>query len=173
MAIAALVLWMCTAAVGGYLLATSTRTGAAAPTPGKEAPAPAAVPAAPPRARDRFDPPSLARAKSEPLPGMRALAEFTHPALAMIGFGFWLEYVISRDRLFAAIGFGILLGALCAGLSWALANARAAKRAAGDGQEDKASQGPGALSFTPRVLILHGLGAALTLVLAALIAARA
>jgi hypothetical protein len=172
-AIAALVLWMCTAAVGGYLLATSTRTEAAAPAPDKEAPAPAAVPAAPPRPRDRFDPPSLTRAKSEPLPGMRALAEFTHPALAMIGLGFWLFYVISRDRLFAAIGFGILVGALCAGLSWALANSRAAKRAAGDGQEDSASQGPGALFFTPRVLILHVLGAALTLVLTVLIAARA
>ena len=32
---------------------------------------------------------------------------------------------------------------------------------------------PGALLFTPRLLILHGLGAALTLLLTALIAARA
>ena len=163
MAIAALVLWMCTAAVGGYLLATSTRAGTAAgDEPGEAAPAPepAAVPAAPVRARDRFDPPSLARAKSEPLPGMRALAEFAHPALAMIGLGSWLAYVFSHDRLFAAIGLGVLLGALCAGLSWAFVNARGANR-------------PGALSFTPRLLILHGAGAALTLLLTVLIAARA
>ena len=166
MAIAALVLWMCTAAVGGYLLASGTRVGAGDGTPGEKAPVPepapepAAVPAAPVRAKDRFDPPSLARAKSEPLPGMRALAEFAHPALAIIGLGVWLAYVFSRDRLFAAIGLGVLLGAVCAGLSWALVNARGANR-------------PGALSFTPRLLILHGAGAALTLLLTVLIAARA
>ena len=185
MAIAALVLWMCTAAVGGYLLATSTRSGADAAD--EQVPAPAAAVAKTARDRDRFDPPSLARAKSEPLPGMRALGEFAHPALALIGFGFWLEYVISRDRLFAAIGFGILLGALCAGVSWAVANARAARPAAPgnpapgggeDGAQPETAQPEtarhaGALSFTPRLLILHGVGAALTLLLAALIAARA
>jgi hypothetical protein len=176
-AIAALVLWMCTAAVGGYLLASSTRTGVGDPAPGEKAPAPepvpepAAVPAAPVRAKDRFDPPSLARAKSEPLPGMRALAEFAHPALAIIGLGTWLAYVLSRDRLFAAIGLGILLGAICAGLTWALANARAAKRPPGTGP-DAAARHPAALTFPPRLLILHGLGAALTLLLTALIAAR-
>jgi hypothetical protein len=172
-AIAALVLWMCTAAVGGYLLASSTRAGAGDGTPGEKAPAPepapepAAVPAVPVRAKDRFDPPSLARAKSEPLPGMRALAEFAHPALAIIGLGMWLAYVFSRDRLFAAIGLGVLLGAVCAGLSWALANARATR------SPDAAARHPAALTFPPRLLILHGLGAALTLLLTALIAARA
>jgi hypothetical protein len=177
-AIAALVLWMCTAAVGGYLLANSTRVGAGDGTPGEKAPAPepapepAAVPAAPVRAKDRFDPPSLARAKSEPLPGMRALAEFAHPALAIIGLGMWLAYVFSRDRLFAAIGLGVLLGAVCAGLSWALANARAARRLAGSDPGAPARH-PAALTFPPRLLILHGLGAALTLLLTALIAARA
>ena len=35
---------------------------------------------------------------------MKDLAEFTHPALAMIGIGFWLGYVVSRDRLFAVAG---------------------------------------------------------------------
>jgi hypothetical protein len=179
-AIAALVLWMCTAAVGGYLLATSTRTGAgdAAPSEKASAPEPAAVPAAPVRAKDRFDPPSLARAKSEPLPGMRALAEFAHPALAIIGLGMWLAYVFSRDRLFAAIGLGVLLGAICAGLSWALANARAAKRPAptdsgATTDPGAAARHPGALTFPPRLLILHAVGAALTLLLTALIAARA
>jgi hypothetical protein len=196
-AIAALLLWMCTAAVGGYLLATSTRLDAT--SPGEPVPADrVAVPEAaqPVRARNRFDPPSLARAKSEPLPGMRALAEFTHPALAIIGFGFWLGYVLSHNRVFAAIGFGILLGAIAAGLSWFTANTRAARRASAAhpgtpgqpgtaGQPDTADQPDaadhpgmvgkhvGALSFTPRLLILHGAGAVLTVLIAALIAARA
>ena len=83
---------------------------------------------------------------------MRALGEFAHPALALIGFGFWLEYVLSRDRLFAAIGLGILLGALCAGVSWAVANARAAKRAAGDEQAPgtTAKAAAGRRSASPR-----------------------
>jgi hypothetical protein len=184
-AIAALVLWICTAAVGGYLLATSTTAGTPAPEPREPVPAsqptqattaqPAqatAQPAKPARTRDRFDPPSLARAKSEPLPGMRALAEFAHPALAIIGLGLWLGYVLTHDRMFAAIGFGVLLGAIAAGLSWFTANTRAAKRA-NAGPTGTAGQRASTLSFTPRLLILHGVGAALTVLIAALIAARA
>jgi hypothetical protein len=179
-AIAALLVWMCTAAVGGYLLASRARDtepadaepepephAAPAPEP-RPVPVPglasAAEPAAVPqarRAKDRFDPPSLTRAKAEPLPGMRALAEFAHPALALIGFGFWAAYVLTGDRVFAAIGFGIVLGAICAGLSWFTVNTRAARR-----------KEPGALILSPRLLVLHGAGAALTLLLAALIVAR-
>jgi hypothetical protein len=168
-AIAALVLWMCTAAAGTYLLATSIRAAGSDRAPEtaeadrvrQTAPAAKAVPEAKPvRERDRFDPPSLARAKSEPIPGMRALAEFAHPALAIIGLGFWLAYVLSRDRVFAAIGLGVMLGAICAGVSWFAANARAARA-----RKD-------ALSPPPRLLILHGVGAALTLLVAALIVAR-
>ncbi|HWG02125.1 MAG TPA: hypothetical protein VG164_09815 [Trebonia sp.] len=113
------------------------------------------------RKRDRFDPPSLRESKSEPMPGMRALAEFMHPALAVTGFGFWIAYTMIRDRVFAAIALGIMLGAIAAGLSWAASNSRAAKR-----------QRSGALSFSPRVLILHVVGAALTLAAAALITAH-
>lgn len=156
MAIAALLLWMCTAAAGGYLLATRAR-----PAGTESEPEPVAVPEAR-RAKDRFDPPSLARAKSEPLPGMRALAEFAHPALALIGFGFWAAYVLSGARVFAAIGFGVLLGAICAGLSWFTANKRAVRREQRD-----------ALILSPRLLVLHGAGAALTLLITALIVARA
>lgn len=164
MAIAALLVWLCTAAAGSYLLATGIRgRHAAAPEPSPQPPPQATSPAAKPvRDRDRFDPPSLTRAKSEPLPGLRALAEFTHPALALIGLGFWLGYVLSRDRLFAAIGFGVLLGAIAAGLTWFTGNTRAARRA-----------GSESLPFPPRLLILHGAGAVLTLLLVTLIAARA
>ncbi len=185
MAIAALVLWLCTAAVGSYLLVTAIQSGNNAPA---SAPAePVSVAAEQPvatvrrvRDKDRFDPPSLQRAKSEPLPGIRALAEFAHPALAVIGIGFWLGYVVSRDRLFAAIGLGILLGAICAGLSWFIANTRAARRAAAAGAGSSGTGGsgtgkPGAvpLSPSPRLLILHAVGAALTLLFAAWVASRA
>jgi hypothetical protein len=178
--IAALLVWMCTAAAGGYLLATRARSAdaghaaesepqpapvaAAAETAGPGAPGAPGAPAAAQqtrRAKDRFDPPSLVRAKSEPLPGMRALAEFAHPALAITGFAFWAAYLLTGDRVFGAIGFGILLGAICAGVSWFTANKRAVKRGRAD-----------ALVLSPRLLLLHGAGAALTLLLTALITAR-
>ncbi len=175
MAIAALALWICTAAVGTYLLATATRLTGTEPAPSE---AEATVAASPARAggRDPFAPPSLQRARSEQLPLARSLAEFAHPALAMIGLGFWLGYVISRDRLFLAVGLGILLGAICAGLSWFTVNSRAVKRAAAA----EAAGRPGIEdprfaphAFSRRVLTLHAVGAALTLLFAALIAARA
>jgi hypothetical protein len=111
------------------------------------------------------------------MPGLRELAEFAHPALAMIGIGVWLGYVVSRDRVFAVIGLGILLGAICAGLSWFTANTRAARRAAANADSGAAHPGaahPGSapLSPAPRLLILHAAGAALTLLFAVLIAVR-
>jgi hypothetical protein len=209
-AVAALMIWLLTVAAGVYLLLTSTRSDDTAPAPAEPVPVPAVAPSASPEAaakpardRDRFDPPSLARAKSAPMPGLRAFAEFAHPALAVTGFAFWLIYILSRDQIFAAIGFGILLGAICAGLSWAVSNARAAKReqlaaqdpatgslaaqdpAAGNpaaedsaqGESSAAASGPRnsgfpALLFSHRVLLVHGVGAACTLLLAALIIAR-
>jgi hypothetical protein len=169
--IAALLVWMCTAAAGGYLLATRARSADAGPAAEPE-PQPAPVAAAAEtvgpaaaqqarRAKDRFDPPSLVRAKSEPLPGMRALAEFAHPALAVTGFAFWAAYLLTGDRVFAAIGLGILLGAICAGVSWFTVNKRAVRRGRAD-----------ALILSPRLLLLHGAGAALTLLLTALVTAR-
>lgn len=185
MAVAALLLWLCTAVIGSYLLMTaahassSTAEGETEVEPAESvpvaSPAGAAVaPEKPVRARDRFDPPSLQRAKSEPIPGLKALGEFTHPALAMIGFGFWLGYVVSRKQLFAEIGLGILLGAICAGLSWAAVNARTAKRMAAEGT-DPATAPPGTapLAVSPRVLALHATGAAATLLFAVLIAVHA
>ena len=236
MAIAALVLWISTAAIGTYLLATAARIGkpesassenteSAHPEPvpvsagqtgragqsgqseqsgtgsanpaatsspdsggssssvssstGSEADQ-ASVPSLAERLRvnkdDRFAPPSLQRERSEPLPGLKELAEFAHPALALIGLGFWIGYVISRDRLMLAIGLGILLGAIAAGLSWFTVNNRSAKRALADGAvepcdaEEDLRAAP--LSFTPLVLILHTLGAGLTLLFVGLIVAR-
>jgi hypothetical protein len=189
-AIAALVLWLCTAGIGTYMLATATRFGAAAAEEEAAEPEPVPVPsssadeagqareagqAAPAKVRDPFAPPSLQRERSESLPLMRSLIEFTHPALAMVGLGFWFGYVVSRDRTFLAIGLGIMLGAIAAGASWFTANHRAVKRTAA---ADAAGQPAGdprfaPQAFAPRVLILHGVGAALTLLIAALITVRA
>ena len=198
MAVAALLLWLCTAAIGAYLLVTAIHSGniepepeesvpvpaeqPAAASPGQTAsPVPAASPSASPPAparprrndRDRFAPPSLRQARSEPLPGMKDLAEFTHPALAMIGIGFWLGYVVSRDRLFAVIGLGILLGAICAGVSLFTVNTRAARRAAADDADSAPpASGTAPLTASPLVLTLHAIGATLTLLFAVLIAVR-
>jgi hypothetical protein len=201
-AIAALVLWISTVAIGTYLLATAARIGKtesapAEPVPvsagqtGTAAPDPAAVSSpdsgsqattATPLAErlrvhkdDRFAPPSLQAERNEPLPGLKELAEFAHPALALIGLGFWVGYVISRDRVMLAIGLGILLGAIAAGLSWFTVNRRAAKRAMASGaDEDSGAEDLriAPLSFTPLVLTLHTAGAVLTLLFVALIAAR-
>jgi uncharacterized membrane protein len=176
MAVAALVLWLCTAAVGSYLLA-SARTGDAESAATEEIPV-AAGSAAP--VRDRFAPESLRRSQTEPLPGgLKALAEFAHPALAFIGFGFWFGYVVSHSRVFLVICLGILLGAICAGVSWFIANtrenARAAKRAAEAGADTDGAEvlpGSGLHVSSPRLLILHGLGAALTLLFVTLLVAR-
>jgi hypothetical protein len=204
-AIAALVLWISTVAIGTYLLATAARIGkpasaAAEPVPvsagqtgtaGAEpaavssaaslGQAPAAASATPLAERlrankdNRFAPPSLQAERDEPLPGMRELAEFAHPALALIGLGFWIGYVISRDRIMLAIGLGIVLGAIAAGLSWFIVNTRAAKRAAADSAADDSDTEnlrTAPLSFTPLVLILHTVGAVLTLLFVVLIAVR-
>ena len=187
MAIAALVLWLCTAAIGSYMLATSFRARRDEPAPAPEK-AKAPKVEAPPRPltdKERFDPLSLQQAKAEPLPGLTDLAEFAHPALAMIGFGVWFGYVVSRDRVFMAIGVGILLGAIAAGLSWFAVNTRASRRAtvSADGVPvdgvpvDSAAadgDGPeiGPLIAAPRLIVLHAVGAALTLLIAALVAAR-
>jgi hypothetical protein len=191
-AIAALALWICTVAAGAYLLATAKRYGNSESAPAEPVeqvtvsasaassgpdPALGKVPAPekPARVRDPFAPPSLQRERSESLPLMRALVEFVHPALGMIGFGFWFGYLVSGDRLFLAISLGILLGAIAAGVSWFTVNTRAVKRAAAA----EAAGEPGIEdprfaphTFSPRVLVVHGVGAALTLLIAALITAR-
>lgn len=197
MAVATLLLWLCTAAIGSYLLVTAVHAGNAEPETEEPAAAgesvtvpadgPAAtsvdpagapgVPAASPAKvkprrsdRDLFAPQSLRDARSEPMPGLKELAEFAHPALAMIGIGFWLGYVVSRDRVFAVIGLGILLGAICAGVSLFTANTRAAKRLAAHPGAAPTAPGTAPLIASPVVLTLHGIGATLTLLFAILIA---
>jgi len=93
----------------------------------------------------------------------------------MIGFGFWFGYLVSRDRLFLAISLGVLLGAIAAGVSWFTVNTRAVKRAAAAeaaGQPGVEDPRFAPHAFSPRVLIVHGAGATLTLLIVALITAR-
>ena len=46
MAVAALLLWLCTAAIGSYLLVTAVHAGNTRPEPGESVPVPAEQPAA-------------------------------------------------------------------------------------------------------------------------------
>jgi hypothetical protein len=130
------------------------------------APVRAAVPRATAKPdRTRFDPPSLRRAKAEPLPGLRELAEFIHPLLAMTGFSLFIGYVLTRNWVIGATALGVAVGTAAAGLSWAFVNARNARSGAPDRY---------ALNVTPRLLLIHACGAVITIALtaAAVIVAR-
>ena len=115
-------------------------------------------------ARTRFDPPSLAAAKTAPVvPGLRSLLEFAHPASAIVGLGFWLGFTFVHYRALGWIAFGLVTATVCLGLTWFTANTRAARR------PGSPEDGP-APSFSARLVILHGSAAAVTFVLAALTA---
>ena len=103
-------------------------------------------------------PPPVPRVKVAAPPGEHPLLQFCHPALALIGFGFWLGFVLVRYRPLAWISFGILVVTVSAGLSWLAANALAARRR------------QAARAFPPRLIVLHGLAAAATLALTVLTA---
>ena len=96
-------------------------------------------------------------------PARRApLLQFCHPALALIGFGFWLAFVLVHYRPLAWISFGVLVVTLSAGLSWLTGNTLEARRHQG-----------AAPAFPPRLIVLHGLAAAATLALTVLTALTA
>jgi hypothetical protein len=115
-------------------------------------------------ARDRFDPPSLTAAKSAPMmPGLRSLLEFAHPALAIIGLGFWLCFTLVHQRVLGWIAFGLVTATVGLGLTWFTANARAAKAR----RRDQCEPPP---SFGIRLVVLHGGAATVTFALAALTA---
>ena len=103
-------------------------------------------------------PPPVPRVKVAAPPGEHPLLQFCHPALALIGFGFWLGFVLVHYRPLAWISFGILLFTVSAGLGWLAANALAARRRRA------------ARAFPPRLIVLHGLAAAATLALTVLTA---
>jgi hypothetical protein len=175
MAVVVLVLWVFTAGAGFSVLITSNLKGdrvvsAVQLVPADARPAaqgPAAKGAAAP-VKDRFAPPSLVAARNAPVvPGARALLEFAHPALGIIGLAFWLGFVLVHYRVLGWIGFGLAAATACVGLGWFAANVRAAHRREPANREpaDPANPVP---SFRGRLVALHGAGATLTFVLAAL-----
>jgi hypothetical protein len=176
MAIVVLVLWLFTAGVGLSLLVTSSlararpaesttaepataepaTTEPAAPVPASAAPAATSAAHGSRRgARGRFDTPSLVAARNAPIvPGVRSLLEFAHPACALAGLAFWLGFTMVHNRSLGWIAFGLLAVTACAGLTWFTANARTEPKP----------------SFSPRLAVLHGGAAAVTVALAALTA---
>jgi hypothetical protein len=175
MAIVVLVLWMFTAGAGFSLLVTSNLGRSRSAEASAEAPVPASatVSAVMPTAgahaskrelkraaRERFDPPSLAAARSAPMmPGLRSLLEFAHPAFAIIGLGFWLTFTLVHNHVLGWIAFGLVAATVCLGLSWFTASARAARRR---------DRGEAAPAFGIRLVVLHGGAATVTFALAAL-----
>lgn len=109
---------------------------------------------------DQIAPPSLVAARNAPVvPGARALLEFAHPACGIIGLAFWLGFTLIHYRVLGWIGFGLAAATAGAGLTWLTVNVRAARR------PDRDEPAP---SFRGRLVAVHGGGAALTVVLAAL-----
>jgi hypothetical protein len=190
LAIAALVLWVLTAAAGLVLFIAGSAArragGERAPghqheqAPGQAVPAPAPAvtvpPAQTPPARPvapspapgpgarRAEPPPIPRVKVHAKPGEHPLLEFSHPALGLIGMGLWFVYVGTRHAApLAWASFGILVAAIAAGLSWLARNRLAARH--GDR--------PAGAGFPPRLILLHGLAATATFALAVLTALAA
>lgn len=169
MAITVLVLWLLTASAGARLLLTSGlgRRPAPAPEPlavSAASPAPLSKREARRAERRRYDPPTLTRSRSEPMPGLKDLMEFAHPMFAISGLAFWLGYTMVHNRVLAWIAFGLVAATASLGLTWFTTNLRAARRRAGD------EAGP---VFSTRLIAIHGSAAALTVALAALTALTA
>jgi hypothetical protein len=114
-----------------------------------------------PRAdRPSADRPSADRPSAAPRSAAEesALLEFLHPALALLGLTIWIFFMVTGDRLFAWIAFGVVVATVAAGVSWEAArrkHARARERAA-------AQQNT---SFPPHLIMLHGLAAVCTFAL--------
>lgn len=167
MAIAALVLWVLTAAAGVAVLVTGNAARRAAVTAAAPVPFPAPVPVPVPA---RPGPPGTGELREIPKvtvharPGDHPLLEFSHPALGVLGMGFWFIYVGTHHAPMAWISFGVLMAAIAAGLIWLGRNTRARRR----------SRRPVARArFAPRMVLLHGAAAAGTLALAVLTALSA
>jgi hypothetical protein len=107
-------------------------------------------------------PPPVPKVKVAAPPGEHPLLEFSHPALAIVGFACWFMYVFVRYTPFAWISFSILMVAIAIGLSWLVHNVRAARHHV-----------KGAWNFPPRLVLLHGTGAAIAITLSVLTALSA
>jgi hypothetical protein len=167
-AIAALVVWLLTAAAGMTLLirgSMARRAAAARSAPARPAPAPVQVPGA--GRGPGGEMPDIPRVTVHTTPGEHPLLEFSHPALALVGLGLWFIYVGTGHRPLAWVAFGVLVLTIGAGLSWLIRSARSA-RAAHAAQGEPAG-GP-RRGLSARLVLLHGLLATATLALVVLTA---
>lgn len=163
-AIAALVGWVLTAAVGVTLLITR-QAARPAPVPEPATPVPAGTTAAP--ATDLGEPPPIPRVKVHTPAGEHPLLEFSHPALGLAGLGLWFIFVGTHYHPLAWVAFGILVVAISAGLRWFIGHARTARRAAAQAGNTPAWRG------VPRLALAHGVAAGTTFLLAVLTALAA
>jgi hypothetical protein len=177
-AIAALVVWLLTAAAGMTLLiraSVARRTAAAAAArnaPPRLAPAPVPVPGAG-RGPDG-EMPDIPQVKVHTTPGDHPLLEFSHPALALVGLGLWFIYVGTGHRPLAWVAFGVLVLTIGAGLSWLIRSARSARAArAAQGEPAGGAAGGPRRGLPARLVLLHGLLAAATFTLVVLTALAA
>ena len=165
MAIAAMVLWLLTAAAGLTLLNTGGAARRAAARSARLAArerartGPVVLPVGPDGKPVR--PPS---ARVTAPPGERPLLEFSHPALALAGSACWLMYVLTGYPVMAWTSLAILAVTIGLGLAWVIRTRRAAARPAGT-----------SWAFPPRLIALHGAAVAVAVTLSlltALVAAR-
>jgi len=158
-AIVTLIVWVLTAGAGISLLTAGNAARRRAA--GARAASPPARLAALPLTDDGGPPPSP-HAKVVAPPGEHPVLEFSHPALALTGLGFWFGFTLVHYRPLAWISFGVLAVTLAAGLGWLTANTLAARR-----RQDAAR------AFPRRLVVLHGLAATATIALTVLTALSA
>jgi hypothetical protein len=104
------------------------------------------------------------------------LLEFTHPLLAVTGLMFWIFYVMTDDRLFAWIAFGVVVTTVLAGVGWVLLTRHLARqRPAPPAATARPDHEPGAPGprFPAHLVMIHGLAAACTFALVVIAAATA
>jgi hypothetical protein len=169
--IAGMVVWVLTAGIGVYLLAVGIAgnrkpAGRAQPAAGDRESAPvmaeATVVGAAALASGMVMPGGSVSTGTGAEGGESPLLEFVHPLLALTGLTFWIFFVMTDDRLFAWIGFAVVVTAVLAGLSWLLSSHR--------GSRGGHAGGPG---FPGHLVTLHGLAAACTLALVVISAVTA
>ena len=182
MDIAALILWIFTAGAGIHLLITGRpdRTGpdgaAVTPAPARVR-ASAGVPAAAVEAlASGARVPPITHTRVSTPPGQHPLLEFMHPALGVIGLGCWLAFTITHYATFAWVASGLVVATISAGLTWFAIRSRAHRPAPGrpaPARPGGSADGSAARRLPPRRFLIHGGGAALTLILAVISALAA
>jgi hypothetical protein len=94
------------------------------------------------------------------------LLEFVHPALALTGLTLWIFYTVSGDRLFAWVGFGIVVATVLAGVGWVLMTKGVERRRAARA-EAPGGAGSESVGFPDHLVLLHGAAALCTIALVA------